>query len=88
MVDYLLYRHFLLLPILHLRNLEWEPSSFLCSFHHMQKHMALKKLAPLVDLFFLTFQMPQFFRSQWSGHCTQVLHVVKNSDDAPISLLW
>jgi hypothetical protein len=22
------------------------------------------------------------------GHCTQVLHVVKNIDDAPISLLW
>jgi hypothetical protein len=21
-------------------------------------------------------------------HCTQVLHIVKNNDDAPISLLW
>jgi hypothetical protein len=47
MVDYL-HHHFLLLPLLHLRSLEWEPSSFPCSFHHMQKHMVLKKLAPLV----------------------------------------
>jgi hypothetical protein len=67
MVDYLLHHHFLLLPLLHLWNLEWEPSSFLCSSHHMQKHMALKKLTPLIDQFFVTFQMPQPFRSQWSG---------------------
>jgi hypothetical protein len=47
MVDYLHHYHFLLLPLLHLRSLEWEPSSFPCSFQHMQKHMVLKKLAPL-----------------------------------------
>jgi hypothetical protein len=57
MVDYLYHHHFLLLPLLHLRNLEWEPS-FCPFFHHMQKHMALRKLAPLVDPFFTTFQMP------------------------------
>jgi hypothetical protein len=67
MVDYLHHHHFLLVPLLHLRSLEWEPSSFLFSFHHMQKHMVLKKLSPLVDLFFMTFQMPQSFRSQLSG---------------------
>jgi hypothetical protein len=48
MVDYLLHHHFLLLPLLHLRNLEWKPS-FYPSFQHMQKHMALRKLAPLPD---------------------------------------
>jgi hypothetical protein len=53
MVDYLHHHHFLLLPLLHLRNLEWEPS-FCPSFHHMQKHMALRKLAPLVNQFFAT----------------------------------
>jgi hypothetical protein len=42
MVDYLLHDHFILLPLLHLRSLEWEPS-FYPSFHHMQKHMALRK---------------------------------------------
>jgi hypothetical protein len=67
MVDYLLRHHFLLFPLLHLRNLEWEPSSFLCSFHHMQKHMALKKLAPLIDPFSATSQIPQYFQSQWLG---------------------
>jgi hypothetical protein len=67
MVDYLHHHHhFLLLPLLHLRSLEWEPSSFL-SFHHMQKHMVLKKLALLTDPFYTTFQMSQSFRSQWSG---------------------
>jgi hypothetical protein len=87
MVDYLHHHHFFLLPLNHLRNLEWE-SSFCLFFHHMQKHMALKKLAPLVDLFFATSQMPQFPNHNGRGHCTQVLHVVKNSDDAPVSLLW
>jgi hypothetical protein len=29
--------------------------------------MDLKKLAPLVDPFFTTFQMPQFFQPQSSG---------------------
>jgi hypothetical protein len=67
MVDYLHHHHFLLPPLHHLRNLEWEPSSFLYSFHHMQKHMTFKKLAPLVDPFFETSQMPQFSQSQWSG---------------------
>jgi hypothetical protein len=86
MVDYLLHHHFLLLPLLHLRNLEWEP--FYPSFHHMQKPMALRKLALLPGTFFATFQRPQFSQSQWSGHCTQVIHVVKNRDDAPVSLLW
>jgi hypothetical protein len=57
MADYLHHHHFLILPLLHLRNLEWE-SSFYPSFHHMQKHMALRKLAPLVDTFFMTSQMP------------------------------
>jgi hypothetical protein len=67
MVDYLLHRHhFLLPPLLHLRNLEWEPS-FSLFFHHMQKHMVLRKLTPLVNPFFLASQIPQFFRSQWSG---------------------
>jgi hypothetical protein len=87
MVDYLHHHHFLLLTLLHLRNLEWEPS-FCIFFHYMQKNMVLKKLVPLVNPFFATSQMPQFSQSQWSGHCTQVFHVVKNSDDAPISLLW
>ena len=86
MVDYFHHHHFLLLP-LHLRNLKWE-TSFYPSFHHMQKHMALRKLAPLPDTFFEKSQRPRFSQSQWSGHCTQVLHVVKNSDDTPISLLW
>jgi hypothetical protein len=67
MVDYLRHHHFLLLPLLHLRSLEWEPSSFPCFFHHMQNHMVLKKLAPLIDPFFATSQTPQFFQSQWSG---------------------
>jgi hypothetical protein len=88
MVDYLNHHHFLLLPFHHLRNLEQESSSFLYSFHHMQKHMALKRLTPLVDPFIATSQMPQFSQSQWSGHLTQILHIVKNGDDAPISLLW
>jgi hypothetical protein len=66
MVDYPHHHHFFLLPHLHLRNLEWEPSSFLF-FHHMQKHMVLKKLAPLVDPFFMRFQTPQPFRLQWLG---------------------
>jgi hypothetical protein len=57
MVDYLHHHHFILLPLLHLRNLEWEPYLFLF-FHHMQKHMTLKKLAPLIDPFFVTSQMP------------------------------
>jgi hypothetical protein len=65
MVDYLHHHHFLL-PLHHL-NLEREHSSFLYSFHHMQKHKALKKLAPLIDPFFTTFQMPHSFRSQLSG---------------------
>jgi hypothetical protein len=38
MVDYLLHHHFLLPPLLHVRNLEWKPS-FYPSFRHMQKHM-------------------------------------------------
>jgi hypothetical protein len=88
MVDYLHDHHFLLLPLHHLRNSEREPSSFIYSFHHMQKHMSLKKLAPLVEPFFVTSQMPLFSQSQWLGHLTHVLHVVKNGDDAPISLLW
>jgi hypothetical protein len=29
MVDYVLHHHFLLLPLLHLRNLEWKPSFYL-----------------------------------------------------------
>jgi hypothetical protein len=87
MVDYLHHHHFLLLPILHLRNLEWEPS-FCPSFNHMQKHMALRKLAPLPDTFFATSQKSRFAQLQWSGHVTQVLHVVKDGDDAPISSLW
>jgi hypothetical protein len=58
MVDYLHHHYFLLIPLLHLRNLEWE-LSFCLFFHHMQKHMVLKKLAPLVDPFFVTYQMPQ-----------------------------
>jgi hypothetical protein len=57
MVDYLHYHYFLLLPLIHLKNLEWEPS-FYPSFHHMQKHMALRKLAPLPDTFFATSQKP------------------------------
>jgi hypothetical protein len=65
MVDYVHHHHFLL-PFHHLRNLEWGPSYFLYSFHHMQKYMALKKLAPLIYPFFATSQMPQFFQSQWS----------------------
>jgi hypothetical protein len=87
MVDYLHHHQCLLLTLLHLRNLEWEPS-FCIFFHHMQKHMVLKRLTPLVDPFFPTSQMPQFSQSQWSGHCTQDLHVVKNSDDVPVYLLW
>jgi hypothetical protein len=67
MVDYLRHHRFLLLPLLHLRSLEWVPSSFPFSFYHMQKHMVLKKLAPLVNPFFVTFQMLQSFRSQLSG---------------------
>jgi hypothetical protein len=51
MVDYLHHHHFLIFPLLHLRNLEWEPSSFLF-FHNMQKHMVLKKWDPLPDTFF------------------------------------
>jgi hypothetical protein len=86
MVDYLHHHHFLLLPLLHLRNLDWEPS-FCIFFHYMQKHMVLKKLAPLDDPFFVTSQMTQFSDHNGRGHYTQVLHVVKNSDDAPISLL-
>jgi hypothetical protein len=65
MVDYLHHHHFLLFPVLHLRNLEWEPS-FYPSFHHMQKHMALRKLAPLLNIFFVTSQKPRFSQSQWS----------------------
>jgi hypothetical protein len=88
MVNYLHHHHFLILPIFHLRSLEWEHSPFPCSFHHMQKHMVLNKLAPVVDLFFATFQMRNLSDHNYRGHCTQVLHVVKNGDDAPISLLW
>ena len=58
------------------------------SFHHMQKHMALRKLAPLLDTFFATSQKPRFPNHNGRGHGTQVLHVVKDGDDAPISLLW
>jgi hypothetical protein len=87
MIDYLHHHHFLLLTLLHLKNLEWEPSFWLF-FHHMQKHMVLKKLSPLVDPFFSTSQLTQFSQSQWSGSFDSVLHVVKNGDDAPISLLW
>jgi hypothetical protein len=58
MVDYLHHHHFLL-PLLNLKNLEWEPS-FCLSFHHKQKHMVLKKLAPIVGPFSVTFQMSQF----------------------------
>jgi hypothetical protein len=87
MVDYLHHHHFLLLSLLNLRNLEWV-SSFYPSFHHMQKHMALRKLALLPDTFFVTSQRPRFSQSQCRGHGTQVLHVVKDGDDAPISLLW
>jgi hypothetical protein len=88
MVDYLHRHHFLLLPLLHLRSLKWEPSSFSCSFHHMQKHMALKKLAPLVDLFSRHLKCCNFSNHNGWGHLTQVLHIVKNSDDTPIFLLW
>jgi hypothetical protein len=56
MVDYLHHHHFLLISLHHLRKLEREPSSFLYSFHHMKTHLALKKLAPLVDPFFATSQ--------------------------------
>jgi hypothetical protein len=86
MVDYLHHHHFLL-PLLYLRNLEWEPS-FYPSFNHMQKHMALRKLAPLIDPFSRHLKCYNFPNHNCRGHCTQVLHVVKNSDDAPISLLW
>jgi hypothetical protein len=54
MVDYLHHHHFLLLPLLHLKNLEWEPS-FYPSFHYMQKHMALRKLAPEREIGFKPF---------------------------------
>jgi hypothetical protein len=43
MVDYLHHHFLLILPLLHLRNLEWEPS-FYPSFHHMQKHKALREV--------------------------------------------
>jgi hypothetical protein len=33
MVDYLLRHHFILLPLLHLRSLEWEPSLPFLSSH-------------------------------------------------------
>jgi hypothetical protein len=88
MVDYLLHHHFLLiLPLLHLRNLEWKPSSFLCSFHHMQMHMALKKLTPLANPFLRHLKCHNFSNHNGQVQLTQVLHVVKNSDDAPIFLL-
>jgi hypothetical protein len=64
------------------------PSSFPCSFHHKQNHMVLKKLAPLVNPFFVTSRMLQFSNHIGRGHLTQVLHVVKNGDYAPIFLLW
>jgi hypothetical protein len=54
----------------------------------MQKHMALKKLAPLVDPFSATSQMLHFFNHNCRGHLDQVLEVVEDGDDAPISLLW
>jgi hypothetical protein len=66
MVDYFHHHHFLLPPLLQLRNLEWEHSFFLY-FHHMQKQMVLNKLAPIIDPFFMTSQMPQFSQSQWLG---------------------
>jgi hypothetical protein len=87
MVDYIHHHHFLLLPLLHLRNLEWEPS-FYPSFHHMQKHMALRKLAPSPTHFSRHLKSHDFPNHNGQDHCTQMLHVVKNSDGAPISLLW
>jgi hypothetical protein len=84
MVDYLHHHHFILRSLLHLRNLEWEPS-FYPSFHHMQKHMAWL-LSP--THFSRHLERRDFLNNNDRGHCTQVLHVVKDSDDAPISLLW
>src|SRR5688572_19235666 len=66
------------------RYLEWEPSSCLSSFHHMQKHMPLKKLAPLVEPFSRHFKCRNLSNNNGRGHGAQVLHVVKNVDDAPI----
>jgi hypothetical protein len=87
MVGYLHHHHFLLCPLLRLRNLEWEPS-FYPSFRHMQMHMALRKLAPLVNPFSANLKRCNFTNHNGRGHYTLVLHVVKNGDDAPISLLW
>jgi hypothetical protein len=72
MVDYIHHHHFFLLPLLHFRSLEWEPSSCL-SFHHTNFSRLLKSL--------------NFPNYNGRGHLTLVLHVVKNGDEAPISLL-
>jgi hypothetical protein len=61
---------------------------FIFCVHDMQRHMVLKKLAPLLDLYSVTFQMPQFSLLQWPRSFDSVLHIVKNGDDAPIFLLW
>jgi hypothetical protein len=87
MVDYLLHHHFLLLPLLHLQNLEWKPS-FYPSFHHMQKHMPCGNWLLSLTHFSRHLKDRDFPNHNGRGHCTQVLHVVKNSDDAPVSLLW
>jgi hypothetical protein len=89
-LDHFLHHHFhLLLPRFHSRNFSLEPSSCLSSFcaHHMQKHIALKKLAPLLDPFPVTSQMLQYFYHNRRGHLAQVLKIVKDDDDAPVSLL-
>jgi hypothetical protein len=39
---------------------------FYPSFHHMQKHMSFRKLAPLLDTFFVISQRLRFSQSQWS----------------------
>jgi hypothetical protein len=51
-------------------------------------NIVLRKLAPLPDIFFATSQKPRFSNHNGRGHGTQVLHVVKDGDDAPISSLW
>jgi hypothetical protein len=50
--------------------------------------MDLKKLAPLIDPFYVTSQCRSLSNHNCQGHLAQVLKVANDGDDAPISLLW
>jgi hypothetical protein len=63
-------------------------SFFLPFLSSHAKAYGLEEVGSSPRHFFATSQKPRFSQSQWSGHGTQVLHVVKDGDDAPISLLW